>query len=193
MIRGAIGHTPAAMGIEIQFLGAVGTVTGSQFLVSAGDRSVLVDCGMFQGSPEEVSRNRIPVRLRGGHARRAAADPRAPRPLRPHTGPGQGGLPRTDLRHGGHRRPGRDRPARRRQAAGGGRGALAPQAPRAGGCARRRPGRARRRPSRTTPRCRSACARPSREGMTMTRAALYDERDVEQTVRQFRAVALRTR
>jgi metallo-beta-lactamase family protein len=48
------------MGIEIQFLGAVGTVTGSQFLVSAGDRRVLVECGMFQGSPEEVSRNRIP-------------------------------------------------------------------------------------------------------------------------------------
>ncbi|MGH2455237.1 MAG: MBL fold metallo-hydrolase, partial [Candidatus Limnocylindria bacterium] len=48
------------MGIEIQFLGAVGTVTGSQFLVRAGDRRVLVDCGMFQGSPEEVSRNRIP-------------------------------------------------------------------------------------------------------------------------------------
>ncbi|HTE66021.1 MAG TPA: hypothetical protein VK736_07155, partial [Candidatus Binatia bacterium] len=49
-----------AMGIEIQFLGAVGTVTGSQFLVTAGERRVLVDCGMFQGSPEEVSRNRIP-------------------------------------------------------------------------------------------------------------------------------------
>ncbi|HEX6128379.1 MAG TPA: MBL fold metallo-hydrolase [Candidatus Limnocylindria bacterium] len=48
------------MSITIQFLGAVGTVTGSQFLVSAGDRRVLVDCGMFQGSPEEVSRNRIP-------------------------------------------------------------------------------------------------------------------------------------
>jgi metallo-beta-lactamase family protein len=48
------------MGIEIQFLGAVGTVTGSQFLVIAGDRRVLVECGMFQGSPEEVSRNRIP-------------------------------------------------------------------------------------------------------------------------------------
>jgi metallo-beta-lactamase family protein len=47
------------MGIEIQFLGAVGTVTGSQFLVTAGDRRVLVDCGMFQGSPNEVSRNRM--------------------------------------------------------------------------------------------------------------------------------------
>ncbi len=48
------------MSIEIQFLGAVGTVTGSQFLVSVGDRRVLVDCGMFQGSPEEIARNRLP-------------------------------------------------------------------------------------------------------------------------------------
>jgi metallo-beta-lactamase family protein len=47
------------MSIQIQFLGAVGTVTGSQFLVIAGDRRVLVDCGMFQGAPEEVSRNRM--------------------------------------------------------------------------------------------------------------------------------------
>ncbi|HEX7173199.1 MAG TPA: MBL fold metallo-hydrolase [Candidatus Limnocylindria bacterium] len=48
------------MGIEIQFLGAAGCVTGSQFLVATGDRRVLVDCGMFQGSPEEVARNRMP-------------------------------------------------------------------------------------------------------------------------------------
>ncbi|HEX7225904.1 MAG TPA: MBL fold metallo-hydrolase [Candidatus Limnocylindria bacterium] len=48
------------MGITIQFLGAAGCVTGSQFLVTAGDRRVLVDCGMFQGSPEEVERNRMP-------------------------------------------------------------------------------------------------------------------------------------
>ena len=47
------------MGISIQFLGAAGCVTGSQFLVSAGDRRVLVDCGMFQGSPQEVERNRM--------------------------------------------------------------------------------------------------------------------------------------
>ena len=48
------------MTVSIQFLGAAGCVTGSQFLVTAGDRRVLVDCGMFQGSPEEVARNRIP-------------------------------------------------------------------------------------------------------------------------------------
>lgn len=48
------------MSIEIQFLGAVGTVTGSQFLVTVGQRRILVDCGMFQGSPEEIGRNRLP-------------------------------------------------------------------------------------------------------------------------------------
>jgi metallo-beta-lactamase family protein len=46
--------------IKIQFLGAVGTVTGSQFLVTIDEHRVLVDCGMFQGSPEEVGRNRMP-------------------------------------------------------------------------------------------------------------------------------------
>lgn len=48
------------MGISLQFLGAAGCVTGSQFLVTVGDRRVLVDCGMFQGSPEEVERNHLP-------------------------------------------------------------------------------------------------------------------------------------
>ncbi len=47
------------MGISIQFLGAAGCVTGSQFLVTVGDRRLLVDCGMFQGSPQEVERNRM--------------------------------------------------------------------------------------------------------------------------------------
>ncbi|CAN5570715.1 MBL fold metallo-hydrolase [soil metagenome] len=48
------------MAIELQFLGAAGCVTGSQFLVTVGRRRVLVDCGMFQGSPEEIARNRLP-------------------------------------------------------------------------------------------------------------------------------------
>jgi metallo-beta-lactamase family protein len=46
--------------ITLQFLGAAGCVTGSQFLLTVGERRVLVDCGMFQGSPEEVERNRMP-------------------------------------------------------------------------------------------------------------------------------------
>ncbi|MGZ8512009.1 MAG: MBL fold metallo-hydrolase, partial [Candidatus Limnocylindria bacterium] len=54
------------MGIEIQFLGAAGCVTGSQFLVTVGERRVLVDCGMFQGSPEEVERNRMPFAFEAG-------------------------------------------------------------------------------------------------------------------------------
>ena len=48
------------MSIRIQFLGAAGCVTGSQFLVTVGERRVLIDCGMFQGSPEETERNHLP-------------------------------------------------------------------------------------------------------------------------------------
>ena len=54
------------MSITIQFLGAAGCVTGSQFLVTAGERRVLVDCGMFQGSPEETARNRMPFAFEPG-------------------------------------------------------------------------------------------------------------------------------
>lgn len=37
------------MSVTVKFLGAAGTVTGSQYLVSDGTRSILVDCGTFQG------------------------------------------------------------------------------------------------------------------------------------------------
>ncbi|MCC7441532.1 MAG: MBL fold metallo-hydrolase, partial [Bdellovibrionales bacterium] len=37
------------MKLTLEFLGGAGTVTGSKFLLQAGDRRVLVDCGMFQG------------------------------------------------------------------------------------------------------------------------------------------------
>lgn len=40
------------MGVEIDFLGASGTVTGSKYLVCGGGKKVLVDCGLFQGSRE---------------------------------------------------------------------------------------------------------------------------------------------
>lgn len=36
----------------LQFLGAAGTVTGSKYLLTADDRRVLIDCGLFQGQRE---------------------------------------------------------------------------------------------------------------------------------------------
>ncbi len=46
--------------MHIQFLGGATTVTGSQFLLTTARAAVLIDCGMFQGSPNESIRNRIP-------------------------------------------------------------------------------------------------------------------------------------
>ncbi|MBM4421372.1 MAG: MBL fold metallo-hydrolase, partial [Chloroflexi bacterium] len=46
--------------MELAFLGGATTVTGSQFLLSTGRARVVVDCGMFQGSPSETARNRVP-------------------------------------------------------------------------------------------------------------------------------------
>jgi metallo-beta-lactamase family protein len=48
------------MVMHIQFLGGATTVTGSQFLLSTERARVLIDCGMFQGSPNEAIRNRVP-------------------------------------------------------------------------------------------------------------------------------------
>ncbi len=45
------------MSINLIFLGAAGTVTGSRFLLESGGSRVLVDCGLFQGRKELRSRN----------------------------------------------------------------------------------------------------------------------------------------
>ena len=47
--------------MELTFLGGARTVTGSRHLVDTGRARVLVDCGMFQGGPDESMRNRIPL------------------------------------------------------------------------------------------------------------------------------------
>jgi metallo-beta-lactamase family protein len=46
--------------MQIHFLGGATTVTGSQHLLVTERARVLIDCGMFQGSPNESIRNRLP-------------------------------------------------------------------------------------------------------------------------------------
>ncbi|MBP1704341.1 MAG: RNA-metabolising metallo-beta-lactamase family protein, partial [Chloroflexi bacterium] len=47
--------------MQLTFLGAATTVTGSRFLLETGQARVLVDCGMFQGGPNETVRNLVPL------------------------------------------------------------------------------------------------------------------------------------
>lgn len=47
--------------MELNFLGAAGTVTGSKYLINAGGRQLLVDCGLFQGFKQLRLRNRAPL------------------------------------------------------------------------------------------------------------------------------------
>ncbi len=46
--------------MDLHFLGGAKTVTGSQYLLVTRRARVLIDCGMFQGTPDESVRNRIP-------------------------------------------------------------------------------------------------------------------------------------
>src|SRR5688572_30272200 len=48
----------------LTFLGGVGTVTGSKYLLEAAGRRVLIDCGLFQGLKQLRLRNweRFPAR-----------------------------------------------------------------------------------------------------------------------------------
>lgn len=47
--------------MRLTFLGAATTVTGSQFLLVTERARVIVDCGLFQGSPHEAELNRLPL------------------------------------------------------------------------------------------------------------------------------------
>tara|TARA_R110000803_G_scaffold204367_2_gene270328 strand:+ start:2158 stop:3522 length:1365 start_codon:yes stop_codon:yes gene_type:complete len=45
------------MTVKLTFLGGVGTVTGSKYLVDTGEARILVDCGLFQGYKQLRLRN----------------------------------------------------------------------------------------------------------------------------------------
>lgn len=49
------------MKLDLRFLGAAGTVTGSRYLLTAGDTHILVDCGLFQGVKNVRLRNWTPL------------------------------------------------------------------------------------------------------------------------------------
>ncbi len=46
--------------MKITFLGAVGDVTGSCYLVETGQARVMVDCGIFQGTKNTDTKNHVP-------------------------------------------------------------------------------------------------------------------------------------
>jgi metallo-beta-lactamase family protein len=46
--------------LQLTFLGAIGTVTGSKYLIKSGNKQLLVDCGLYQGRKELRERNWLP-------------------------------------------------------------------------------------------------------------------------------------
>ena len=53
--------------MDITFLGATGTVTGSKYLVTCGSKAVLVDCGLFQGFRQLRLKNWAPLPVAPWH------------------------------------------------------------------------------------------------------------------------------
>jgi metallo-beta-lactamase family protein len=49
------------MGFKVQFYGAASEVTGSLYVIRTGSHTVLLECGLIQGSPKNEERNRDPL------------------------------------------------------------------------------------------------------------------------------------
>ena len=47
--------------MQLTFLGATGTVTGSKYLLEVENKKILVDCGLFQGLKDLRLRNWNPL------------------------------------------------------------------------------------------------------------------------------------
>ena len=104
------------MNVNLTFLGGSGTVTGSKYLVRYNGKSLLVDCGLFQGYKQLRLRNWQP--LPATPDRRRGADPRSPGPQwLPAAAGARRLLPRHTL-HAGHARPVHHPAARQRTPAG---------------------------------------------------------------------------
>lgn len=54
------------MSVKLTFLGGVGTVTGSKYLLEADGLKILVDCGLFQGYKQLRLRNWAPLPVKPG-------------------------------------------------------------------------------------------------------------------------------
>ncbi len=59
-------HYHGVMSVNIRFLGAADTVTGSKYLVEHDGHRVLIDCGLFQGYKQLRLRNRAPLGVEAG-------------------------------------------------------------------------------------------------------------------------------
>ena len=80
------------MSLQISFLGAADTVTGSRHLVDIGGQRILLDCGLFQGF-KMLARAQLGAALAAAaRDRRRGAEPRPPGPQRLAAGAGEAGL-----------------------------------------------------------------------------------------------------
>lgn len=51
--------------VNIHFLGAAGTVTGSKYLIESSEKNILIDCGLFQGIKKlrELNWSQLPINI----------------------------------------------------------------------------------------------------------------------------------